>query len=126
MRSNVVKRKPHRSHSLRRRMECPSSIGLESSTFVFLLSQFEHLNLFSPNLGLAMVSVDFWEFLVDMFIQFLDQFIAVSEIKRQNRFCCHREVYSCPERSDHNDCRNNEGSSSLFCIDAYFPVFFGD
>src|SRR5699024_4918094 len=50
MRSNVVKRQPHRSHSLRRRIDRPSSIGLESSTLVFLLPQFEPLNLLNPTL----------------------------------------------------------------------------
>src|SRR5699024_4109081 len=47
IRSKVVKRKLHCSHSRRRRIERPSSIGLESRTFVFLYPQFEHFILFN-------------------------------------------------------------------------------
>src|SRR5699024_7215827 len=48
IRSNVVNRKPHRSHSLRLRMDWPSSIGRESNTFVLLFWQFEHRMLSNP------------------------------------------------------------------------------
>src|SRR5690625_4282543 len=51
-RSNVVKRNPHCSHSLRLRIEAPSSIGLESRTFVLLLLQLEH---FIPSHSIQLV-----------------------------------------------------------------------